>query len=103
MTTYKCLKAFATYSTEMLFRDIEVINAQEVPLEGPLIIYGNHNNQFIDGMVMSPLRKLLIRTTPRTINFISAAKSMKRPVIGPLIRWSGAIPLERAQDVAKVG
>lgn len=49
------------------------------------------------------LMKLLIRMTPRTINFISAAKSMRRPVIGPLIKMSGAIPLERAQDVAKPG
>jgi glycerol-3-phosphate O-acyltransferase/dihydroxyacetone phosphate acyltransferase len=52
MNTYRLVKAFASYSTDILFRDIDVINAEEIPREGPMIIYGNHNNQFIDGMVL---------------------------------------------------
>jgi glycerol-3-phosphate O-acyltransferase/dihydroxyacetone phosphate acyltransferase len=53
MNTYGVVKGIATYATDMMFRDIDVINAEEVPREGPLIIYGNHNNQYIDGMVHS--------------------------------------------------
>ena len=53
MNAYNLMKGVATYSTDMLFRDIDVINADEIPREGPVIIYGNHNNQFIDGAVLS--------------------------------------------------
>lgn len=52
MDTYHVGKAIAKYSTDILFRDIEVINVESVPKTGPMIIYGNHNNQFVDGMVM---------------------------------------------------
>jgi len=39
----------------------------------------------------------------RQIHFIAAAKSCERTFLGPLIRGTGAIPVERAQDRAKAG
>lgn len=45
----------------------------------------------------------MMRVTPRIISFVSAAKSMRRPIIGHVIRMVHAIPLERAQDVAVKG
>lgn len=87
----------------MLFRDIDLINAGEVPKEGPLIIYGNHNNQFVDGMVLTSPMQLLMRMTPRVVSFVAAAKSMRRPIVGKCIQMANAIPLERAQDVAVAG
>lgn len=43
------------------------------------------------------------RSCPRPINFITAASSLKKPVLGPLMTAAGAIPLERAMDLAKPG
>jgi glycerol-3-phosphate O-acyltransferase / dihydroxyacetone phosphate acyltransferase len=51
---YSGINLFAWYSTHLFFRDISVINKENVPKEGPTIIYGNHNNQFVDGMVTPP-------------------------------------------------
>jgi glycerol-3-phosphate O-acyltransferase/dihydroxyacetone phosphate acyltransferase len=48
---YSALEFFAWYSVKLFFRDITVINEENVPKEGATIIYGNHNNQFVDGMV----------------------------------------------------
>ena len=48
---YNAMSLFAWYSTNMFFRDITLINAENVPKDGPTIVYGNHNNQFVDGMV----------------------------------------------------
>ena len=48
---YTAVNIFAWYSTHLFFRDITVINSEYVPKEGATIIYGNHNNQFVDGMV----------------------------------------------------
>lgn len=51
-----------------------------------MMLYGNHNNQFIDGMLMK-------RACPRPVNFITAASSLRKPVLGPLMSAAGAIPL----------
>lgn len=56
---YSAINLFAWYSTHLFFRDITVINQENVPTEGPTIVYGNHNNQFVDGMVTHPLRSSL--------------------------------------------
>lgn len=47
--------------------------------------------------------KLLMRVVPRPISFIAAAKSCRRTFVGPIIRGTGAIPVERPQDVAVKG
>ena len=38
---------------------------------------------------------MLVISSPRPISFIVAAKSYRRPIIGHLARWAGAIPVER--------
>jgi hypothetical protein len=35
----------------LFFRDVAVIGEENVPKNGPVILYGNHNNQFVDGTV----------------------------------------------------
>ena len=53
--SYGCIKAFADYSTNVFFREIVVINQQAIPKNGTTIVYGNHNNQFVDAMVIFAL------------------------------------------------
>jgi len=45
------IKGYCDYTTSLFFRDIEIVCPQNVPQKGPTIVYSNHNNQFIDGMV----------------------------------------------------
>lgn len=52
MAAYFGIKTYCIYTTNLFFREIEVINPDNVPSEGPTIVYGNHNNQFVDGMVL---------------------------------------------------
>ena len=51
---YNAIGLFNFYCSHLFFRDITVINQENIPPEGPTIIYGNHNNQFVDGMVTQP-------------------------------------------------
>jgi 1-acyl-sn-glycerol-3-phosphate acyltransferase len=39
----------------------------------------------------------------RRISFIAAAKSCRRTFVGPMIRGTGAIPVERPQDITEKG
>jgi 1-acyl-sn-glycerol-3-phosphate acyltransferase len=54
-----------------------------------LIICSNHSNQFVDGTV-------IVANNKREIHFIGAAKSVKKPIIGHLLRAIKTIPVERA-------
>ena len=47
--------------------------------------------------------QLLYACIPREVHFIAAAVSIRRRIIGDLLKISGAIPLERAQDMATKG
>lgn len=51
MTAYFAIKTYCVYTTTLFFREIEVINEENVPSTGPCIVYSNHNNQFVDGLV----------------------------------------------------
>ncbi|CAK74407.1 unnamed protein product (macronuclear) [Paramecium tetraurelia] len=93
---YEFAKLFSKVVTHTFFRDIEVIGQENIPKDGPILLYGNHNNQFID-----PL--LIISNMTRKINFIAAAKSMRKPIIGDIGKALGGIPVERPQDLAKIG
>ena len=50
-TMYFLLKMLCLYCTNLFFRQIEIIGKKNIPNDGPVIVYGNHNNQFVDGMV----------------------------------------------------
>lgn len=77
------------------FREVAVVGLENVPKEGPVVFYGNHQNQFIDAM--------MIRAhCGRPVRFIIAEKSMHRPVIGQFARMMEAVPVVRPQDVPSV-
>ena len=51
MAAYFAIKSYCTYTTNLFFREVSVINEENVPETGPTIVYSNHNNQFVDGLV----------------------------------------------------
>eukprot|EP00744_Colponema_vietnamica_P008151 GILI01011647.1.p1 GENE.GILI01011647.1~~GILI01011647.1.p1 ORF type:complete len:705 (+),score=164.69 GILI01011647.1:93-2207(+) len=74
------------------FRDVAVCGLENVPKTGPVVFYGNHQNQFIDAMVMRAF-------CGRQVRFIIAEKSVHRPIIGHFARMMDAVPVVRPQDV----
>ena len=76
----------------LFYRRVDVVGAGRVPPRGPVIIAANHQNALVDPM-------LLLASIPRTLVPLAKAPLFRHPVIGPLIRLSGAIPVTRRQDV----
>ena len=76
----------------VFFREVAVVGQENIPKKGAVIFYGNHQNQFIDAMMMRAHCK-------RNVRFIIAEKSMNRPVIGHFARLMQAVPAVRPQDV----
>jgi glycerol-3-phosphate O-acyltransferase/dihydroxyacetone phosphate acyltransferase len=93
---YRFMVWFFKTITYIFFDDIEIVGQDKIPLEGPIIFVGNHQNQFVDGA-------LLMAHCVRQVSFLVAAASMRRPLIGDLARACRSIPVERPQDVAVTG
>eukprot|EP00924_Labyrinthula_sp_SR-Ha-C_P003172 augustus_masked-scaffold_15-processed-gene-1.43-mRNA-1 protein AED:0.21 eAED:0.22 QI:0/-1/0/1/-1/1/1/0/661 len=90
------LKTLSGFVVNSFFYSVEVLNAENAPLEGPVLFVGNHNNQFIDAAMM-------LYVVPRKVSFIIAEKSMHRFIIGDLARMASAVPVVRPQDEAVAG
>ncbi|PFH54384.1 hypothetical protein AMATHDRAFT_135688 [Amanita thiersii Skay4041] len=87
--------------TQIFFREIRPRGAFNIPRTGPVIFVGApHNNQFLDPLLMS---LEVYRETHRRVQFLAAAKSMKRKAIGFFARIMDSIPVSRAADSAKPG
>lgn len=97
MAVYWCMRWFIDHCVlKVFFRRIDLVGVFRVPSEGPVIFVANHNNQFVD-----PL--MLIANVNRVVRFLIAAKSLKRAVVGRFARSFQAIGVDRPQDLAKKG
>ena len=87
------IRALARGLLALFYRRVDVIGAERVPPRGPVILAANHQNALVDPM-------LLLASIPRTLVPLAKAPLFRHPVIGPLIKLAGAIPVTRRQDVA---
>jgi glycerol-3-phosphate O-acyltransferase/dihydroxyacetone phosphate acyltransferase len=88
---YYLVKSASQTSTKIYFKTIYVIGQENIPKEGPLIICGNHSNQFIDPM-------MIMNYCEREISFTMAATSFNKKVIGKIAKLLNVIPVYRPED-----
>jgi 1-acyl-sn-glycerol-3-phosphate acyltransferase len=94
MTLYGAVKAFLTPVTRLFF-DVQVQGAENVPLHGGLIVAANHRS-YLDP-------PLLGTWFPRTIHYMAKQELFKMPILGKLIEWVHAFPVDRSRaDLSSV-
>ena len=93
---YWIIKKLVQTTIKIYFKNIHIIGEENIPLDGPLIICGNHSNQFIDPM-------MIMNYCPRQISFTMASSSYNKPVIGTAAKMMKAIPVNRPEDFKKEG
>jgi glycerol-3-phosphate O-acyltransferase / dihydroxyacetone phosphate acyltransferase len=73
------------------FRKVFLVGLDNIPHDGPLIICGNHSNQFIDAI-------MVLAHVNRQISFTMAASSFSKKIIGFFAKLIKTIPVKRPED-----
>jgi len=73
--------------TTTFFRRIDVVGAENVPEEGPVIFAGNHPNALMDGWLLTA------KCGRWPLHFMANAKLWNYKVLGRLLDLSGAVPV----------
>jgi 1-acyl-sn-glycerol-3-phosphate acyltransferase len=91
----RIVRYFLTFAASLqIFVRAEVIDRDNVPPGGPVIIAANHRSIFDPIALFGALKKR------RNVAFMAAAGLFKVPVLGSILRWFGAIPVARGTDAA---
>src|SRR2546422_1828095 len=72
----------------LFYRRIDVVGRERIPESGGVIVAANHHNSLVDAM-------LIIATVPRAITVLANAPLFRHPLVGPLLRMLGAVPVNR--------
>ncbi|KZO99271.1 hypothetical protein CALVIDRAFT_494758 [Calocera viscosa TUFC12733] len=97
---YGLVLGFCRAILNVFFREIRSRGSYHIPRTGPIIIAAApHHNQFLDVILASEVWN----QSRRHVGFLVATSSMRQRFIGTIGRLLGAIPVERAQDLAKAG
>ena len=88
---YRTLRAAANVALRWYYADIVVQGAERIPATGPLIIASNHPNALVDALLVTTALRRRVRLTARATLF-------EHPVLAPLLRRVGVVPLRRVKD-----
>ncbi len=88
---YRALRGAADIALHWYYADVVVQGAERIPADGPLVIVSNHPNALVDA--------LLVGTTLRRRVLITAKATLfEHPLLAPVLRAVGVVPLRRAKD-----
>ncbi|GMG21535.1 unnamed protein product [Ambrosiozyma monospora] len=91
---------FVQIIVDIFFREVSTRGSFNLPQTGAtIVVIAPHANQFLDAAVTM---YIVNKVTGRRTAFIEAAASFRRRVVGAFSRWSGAISVERPQDLLVV-
>jgi 1-acyl-sn-glycerol-3-phosphate acyltransferase len=88
---YRALRAAAEVALRWYYADVVVQGAERIPAEGPVVIASNHPNALVDALLVTTTLRRRVRLTAKATLF-------EHPLLAPLLRMVGVVPLRRAKD-----
>ena len=85
------MRAFARFILKIFFREVEVVGAECLSRDRPLVLVANHVNGLVDSL-------LLMGPLPVMPRFLGKSTLWKIPILRPFLKLAGAIPVYRQQD-----
>ena len=88
---YRAVAGLSRFLLDLFYPRIEVVGAENIPLDRPLIVAANHHNSLVDAM-------MLVAVFPRRLRTLANAPLFRNPLIGPFLRVMGGLPVHRRQE-----
>ena len=89
--TYRIMRRFSRSLMSVWFRELDIVDNENIPPEGGLMFIAWHPSGLIDPMLMHA-------SLPGRLSILAKHTLFKIPILGRLIRSSGALPIERSKD-----
>lgn len=88
---YRLLKIYVKLGLKIFFKKWQAVGLENIPKEGPFIFVPNHQNAFLDAL-------LVVCGTPRNPWFIARGDVFKKPLAVKLLTFLRIKPLFRFRD-----
>lgn len=88
---YTVLRLLARVALRWYYADVAVQGRERIPPEGPVIIVANHPNALVDAL-------LAATALGRDVRLTAKATLFAHPLLAPLLRATGVVPLRRLRD-----
>jgi 1-acyl-sn-glycerol-3-phosphate acyltransferase len=89
--TRRIIVALLKLAMRVYFRRVEVVGAENVPLDTPVLFVLNHPNALVDPA-------FLLTLAPRRVSFLAKAPLFRMPVLSFFVRAMDSLPVYRRQD-----
>ena len=93
MMLYAMLRATGGIALRWFYRGVEVAGRDHLPADAPVILVANHPNALVDALAIGSAVRHQVRLTAKGTFF-------EHPLLGPLFRALGIIPLHRTREAA---
>jgi len=93
---YRLVRRISRALVSIWFREINIVDDENIPPEGGVIFISWHPSGLIDPMLMHA-------SLPGKMSMIAKHTLFNIPILGRLIRSAGAVPIERSQDSTSQG
>ena len=89
--SYRASRRFYQFLTNIWFREIDIVDHENMPPEGGLMYITWHPSGLIDPMLMTSV-------LPGQLSTVAKHTLFRIPLLGRLLKASGFVPVERAQE-----
>jgi 1-acyl-sn-glycerol-3-phosphate acyltransferase len=89
--SYRIARRFYRFLTNIWFREVNIVDDENLPQEGGMLFVTWHPSGLIDPMLMTSV-------LPGRLTTVAKHTLFKIPLLGRLLKASGVVPIERPQD-----
>src|ERR1044071_9843594 len=93
---YRILKVIVGLGIRIYYREIRVVNQENLDHGGPLILIANHPNTLMDAWIMGFINR-------RRVHYMAKATFFNSPFKRSILRAIGMIPINRKSDGTTAG